>query len=68
MIVTMTGEYTICEDNEISDWKIFIIPTLITLSNDTRLMRPWNITISKHIVFYVNPETSEQDTILGYQE
>ena len=40
MIVTMTGEYTICEDNEISDLKIFIIPTLITLSNDTQLVRP----------------------------
>ena len=68
MIVTMTGEYTICEDNEISDLKIFIIPTLITLSNDTQLVRPWNITTLKHIVFYVNPETSEQDTISGYQE
>ena len=55
MIIRMTGQYTICVDNEISDYKIPFIFKIYNIINDTQVMRTRNI-------------TTEQDTICGCVE
>ena len=55
MIVRMTLQYTICGDNEISDYKIPFIFKIYNIINNTQVMITWNI-------------MTEQDTICGYRE
>ena len=39
-----------------------------TWSNNTKLVMTWNITSSKHVLFFVNAKIIEQNTIGGYRE